>query len=154
MSFNITVVAFDRMPNLDDEMLLEYRGFDKELVGKVTEAALHFYEVRTEVAGANIIHVQFRDEQVTSDNMVLVFEDIVPAGITTAAEIPVDITERLKDVLAETMHRLQCFDADRIESGMCLDRSMAFCFLDVRKVVEDDLALGTRKRFTVIKGEG
>jgi hypothetical protein len=154
MSFNITVVAFDREPNLDDVLLMEYRGFDGDLVGKETLCTLHFYEVKTDVAGARVIHVQFRDQLVSSDNMVLVFEDIIPEGTTTAADIPVETTERVQGVLAETVQRLECFDLSRVQHGYSYGRSMVFCFLGVKKVIDEDIAMGNRKTFKVIKDEG
>jgi len=146
MAFNITIVAFDKEPDLSEEKILEYRGFDDELVGKTTQGTLHCYEVNTGVEGAFIRHVQVRDELVDSPNMILVIEGAVPEGAVSKEDIPPGHSQRIQDVFEETMLRLGCPDRHDREGPWFLSGAMAVCFLNVRKQLDADLVKGARWR--------
>lgn len=145
MSFNITIVAFGREPDYSDEKILNYRGFDPELVGKETAGPLHFYSVKTEVPNAHILHVQTRDLNVESPNMSLVFENAFPEGLTEDSPFLQGYQDRLQAVLRETMIRLNITDKSQWEGPWFFEGVMAFTFLDVAKAISDDLAHAERK---------
>jgi hypothetical protein len=145
MSFNITIVAFGQEPDYSDEKLLGYRGFDPFLIGKETSGALQFYKVKTEIPEANILHVRTRDEKVESPNMVLVFENAFPPGLTEDSPFLQRYQERFQGVIVETMHRLCVHDQRQVEGPWFFEGVIALTFLDVSKEISDDLALAERK---------
>ncbi|MNP89131.1 hypothetical protein D3C85_15320 [compost metagenome] len=153
MSFNITVVAFDKEPDLSEEKILAYRGFDLALVGKATSGQMYEYSVRTSITGTYIKHVQVRDEQVDSRNVVLVFENAFQEGAVSEDDIPVTLRERTQQALAETMLRLKCADIDRLEGPYFAEGVMAFCFLDARDAIADDLVEANRSLIAAIKNK-
>lgn len=151
MAFNITVVAFDKEPDLSEETILLYRGFDLMLVDKTTQGDMHTYHVRTSITGAYIRHVQVRDVQVDSPNMVLVFENIIPEEITIEDNTTAVLRERIQKVMTETMLRLKCTNIDLVEGPYFAEGVMGLCFLDVRIALSDDLAHADRSCITAVK---
>ncbi|MND17271.1 hypothetical protein D3C81_333000 [compost metagenome] len=150
MAFNISIVAFGKEPDISDEMILEYRGFDPVLVGKTTQGTQHFYKVKTEVPDVQIIHVQIRDELIDSPNMVLVFENAIPADAKFEHDLPPGRTDALQAVFKETMHRLGVYSIDRMEGPWLACGVMAYTFLDVREALSKDLAKAERS--AIFKG--
>ena len=145
MSFNITVVAFDREPDYSEENILDYRGFDPELVGKESHGTQHFYTVKTEVEGANIMHVRFRDEVVDSPNMVLVFQNGFPEDSMEQTGVPPGMMDRTTEILKETMIRLGIHSRDQMSGPWFACDVMAITFLDVGKELSDDIANAERR---------
>lgn len=144
MAFNISIVAFGKEPDISDEMILEYRGFDPVLVGKTTQGTQHFYKVKTDVPDVQIVHVQIRDELVDSPNMVLVFENAIPPGAKFEHDLPPGRTEELQAIFKETMHRLGVYSIERMEGPWIACGVMAYTFLDVREELSEDLAKAAR----------
>lgn len=144
MSFNMTFVGFGSDPDTSDEQLLLYRGFDKDLLGKVTNGRLLKYLVTTEVAGVVVHHVQVLDECVDSDNLVVVFEKI---ALNVSSPFDAGFQERLKlmtEVLTETALRAQCTDPSKIKNFVGPDGSIVYCLLGVKKAIEDDCVKASR----------
>ncbi|MNC57322.1 hypothetical protein D3C75_1069760 [compost metagenome] len=150
MAFNITIVAFDKEPDTSEEKILDYRGFDPVLVGQTTNGGMHFYTVKTEVPGADIRHVQIRDELIDSPNMVLVFENLVPQGGNENDPIPEMFNERLSGIIKETVLRLGVTDVKQLEGPWFAGGVMAYTVLDVGKALSDDLAKAERS--AIFKG--
>ncbi|MNM23099.1 hypothetical protein D3C81_334900 [compost metagenome] len=150
MAFNITIVAFDKEPDISEEKLLDYRGFDPVLVGKTTQGGMHFYKVKTEVPGADIHHIQIRDELIDSPNMVLVFENLIPAGATNEDALTKENSERLWNVIRETVQRLGITRLTQLEGPWFAGGVVAYTVLDVGKALSDDLALAERS--VIFKG--
>lgn len=150
MAFNITIVAFDKEPDTSEEKLLDYRGFDPVLVGQMTEGGMYFYTVNTEVPGADIRHVQIRDELIDSPNMVLVFENLVPQGANENDPLPAMFNERLSGIIKETVIRLGVTDVKQLEGPWFAAGVMAYTVLNVGKALSDDLAKAERS--AIFKG--
>jgi hypothetical protein len=150
MAFNITIVTFDKEPDTSEEKLLDYRGFDPVLVGQTTQGGMYFYVVKTEVPGANIHHVQIRDELIDSPNMVLVFENLFPQGGNENDPLPELFNERLSGIIKETVHRLGITDVKQLEGPWFACGVMAYTVLNVGKALSDDLAKAERS--AIFKG--
>ena len=151
MSFNITLVAFGHEPDCSDEKILSYRGFDKDLIGKETAGAMYVYDVKTNVPGAVIRHVQVRDKHVDSNNMVLIFPNVFSNVLSPEDAVFHSTLRLIEGVLFETVLRTQCLDPDKIETLGTFEGSLVICFNDVKQAIEDDTAKASRNSLKLVK---
>lgn len=151
MAFNITVVAFGKEPDYADDLILDYRGFDPALIGKVTKGSRHLYIVKTEVPDAQVLHVQIRDEEADSPNMVLVMQDLPLTEIETDPEVYKKTQGQMSKILTETLKRLKVTENYQVTGPYIDDNNVAFTLLDVRKALDDDIAKCERALVAVVK---
>lgn len=150
--FNITVVAFGKEPDLSEEKITDYRGFDPALIGKPTLGSQHLYTVKTEVPDANVVHVQVRDAHVHSPNMVLVFENAFPEKEVVEGSPEYQRYQlRTASIIKETMYRLGVYGDGQMKGPWLVDRVLAFTFNNVDKAISNDLAKAARESFKSIK---
>lgn len=131
MAFNITVVAFGKTPDISDEKILEYRGFDPALVGKDTEGEITTYRFNSEVPDAHISHIRVLDINVSSPNLVVIFELPLKDPSLTDEQNQVVLSDLIKDVMQEMIPRIGGVEQHQIDGPWDGGSVIAVTFLDV-----------------------
>ena len=145
MAILVQVVSFGEKPPIDRASLLTYLGFDINVAGKPVAGEIRRYAVRTEVADAYPMIIQFRDETLISDTLTVLF-----IGLPPESGPPVQHEEKIKLLLKELFKRIQLDPEKHPVEYFEYKNIMAMTIKGVADSITAELALSNRDTFTLV----